>query len=145
MQAHAQICSDGSGGAIITWDDDRNIVGKYDIYAQKINANGVIQWTPSNGVIICNATDEQIYPQICSNGFGGAIITWEDHRNAPDPGIYIQEINSIGVIQATTLGIALCTAENRQINPQICCDETGGAIIVWQDEREGEDSDDLYA
>ena len=38
------IVSDGSGGAIITWGDDRN--GGYpDIYAQRVDASGAEQWT----------------------------------------------------------------------------------------------------
>ncbi len=50
-QAYQQITSDGAGGAIITWQDYRSTI-KYDIYAQRIDANGIVQWT-SNGVAIC--------------------------------------------------------------------------------------------
>ena len=32
------------------------------------------------GMLICNATDDQFYPQLCSDGSGGVFITWEDHR-----------------------------------------------------------------
>ena len=35
-EENAQICSDGTGGAIITWEDDRG--GVCDIYAQRINS-----------------------------------------------------------------------------------------------------------
>jgi len=37
-QLNPHIVSDGSGGAIITWDDYRN--GNYDIYAQGVSASG---------------------------------------------------------------------------------------------------------
>ncbi|MHA1377088.1 MAG: hypothetical protein ACTSRG_01785 [Candidatus Helarchaeota archaeon] len=36
-QEHPRICSDESGGAIIAWTDG-------DIYAQRINSTGHIQW-----------------------------------------------------------------------------------------------------
>ena len=42
---------DGAGGAIITWMDYR-VGGTADIYAQRINAQGVVQWT-ADGVAIC--------------------------------------------------------------------------------------------
>jgi len=51
-----------------------------DIYAQKVDSAGIMKWT-TNGVVICNATDVQDYPQIISNGAGGAIITWHDERS----------------------------------------------------------------
>jgi len=35
--------SDGSGGAIIAWQDYRSGTN-YDIYAQRVNSSGVVQW-----------------------------------------------------------------------------------------------------
>ncbi|MFH1843546.1 MAG: hypothetical protein ABIF77_10110, partial [bacterium] len=42
QQLH-QVISDSAGGAIIVWRDSR--VSQADIYAQRIDANGVVQWT----------------------------------------------------------------------------------------------------
>ena len=55
-QSSPTIVADGAGGSIITWYDLRS--GSSDIYAQRINAAGVVQWT-ANGVAICTATGEQ--------------------------------------------------------------------------------------
>ena len=87
------IVSDGSGGAIITWQDYRN--GNNDIYAQRINAGGTVQWT-LNGVAICTETHSQTYPTIVSDGSGGAIITWQDDRNGNND-IYAQRIIALGI------------------------------------------------
>jgi len=48
-----------------------------DIYAQRINAGGIVQWT-AEGVAICTAINNQIYPSMVSDGNGGAFITWQD-------------------------------------------------------------------
>jgi len=133
-QFASQICSDGAGGAIITWLDRRNGVN-YDIYAQKVRANGIFEWS-ANGKAICTEVGDQWYPQICSDGAGGAIITWHDNRSG-SMDIYIQRINSSGIIQWKPNGIALSTVINNQLNPQICSDGAGGAIITWQDRRNG--------
>ena len=46
---YPDIASDGpGGGAIITWQDQR-VFDFYDIYAQRINAAGVVQWTKDGG------------------------------------------------------------------------------------------------
>jgi hypothetical protein len=129
-----QICSDDSGGAIITWYDVYYL-GDSNIYAQRINATGMVEWT-TNGVAICTASEDQETPQICRDGSGGAIITWQDNRSG-NWDIYAQRIDTTGMVQWTTNGVAICTASGNQINQQICSDGVGGAIITWQDYRGG--------
>lgn len=135
LQENPQICTDGYGGAIITWRDNRTGLG-YDIYAQRINSSGIIQWG-LNGISICSASYEQRDPQICIDGAGGAIITWEDMRNSDTTArdIYAQRIDSDGNIKWTNNGTVACNADYRQFYPKICADGNGGAIITWQDER----------
>jgi hypothetical protein len=141
-QGEPQICSVEGGGAIITWKDSRS-GSNYDIYAQRVDFNGVIQWT-ANGVTICIASDEQRDPQICSDGGGGAIITWRDYRSGTNTDIYAQRVNSNGVVQWTADGVTICTASNNQDEPQICSIEGEGAIITWEDSRSGSNTD-IYA
>ena len=79
IQKSNNITSGGSdGSSIITWEDGRN--GNYDIYAQKIDSSGNILWGV-NGVIVCNALNNQKNPKIVSDASGGAIIVWEDSAN----------------------------------------------------------------
>ena len=138
-QYYPTIVSDGNGGAIISWTDARN--SNYDIYAQKINTNGDVQWT-ADGIPVCTATDSQIYPIIVSNGSGGAIIAWYDYRSG-DYDIYAQRINASGIIQWAVDGVPICTAEYDQFNPTIVSDGSSGAIITWVDYRN--DYYDIYA
>ncbi|MDL1878631.1 hypothetical protein FBQ85_26235, partial [Cytophagia bacterium CHB2] len=141
-QVSPTIVSDGSGGAIITWGDQRSGTGT-DIYAQRINASGVVQWT-ANGVAISTASSEQKFPLIVSDGSGGAIITWEDWRAGTNSDIYAQRIDASGVVQWTANGAPISTASGSQYYPTIVSDGSGGAIITWQDRRSGTDWD-IYA
>ena len=144
-QKSASIISAGAGGAIITWDDNRYSGStEADIYAQKIDSSGVGQWT-SNGTVICNAADQQKFPSIVSNGAGGAIITWTDKRTASNYDIYTQEINSAGMVQWTANGTTICNALGDQLTFQTISDNSGGAIITWDDNRPGSISYDIYA
>ncbi len=77
-QKSPQLVSDGANNTIITWQDSRD--GDDDIYAQKVNSSGEVQWIV-NGKAICTANGSQKSPQIVSDGAGGAIITWKDSRN----------------------------------------------------------------
>jgi hypothetical protein len=141
-QFNQTIASDGSGGAIITWRDNR-IGTDNDIYAQKINASGAVQWI-ADGVAISTAAYDQGYPTIVSNGSGGAIITWIDYRNGSYADIYAQLINAFGVVQWTADGVAVSAASYSQGDPKIIGDGSGGAIITWQDYRNGTKYD-IYA
>jgi hypothetical protein len=74
------VVSDGAGGAIIAWEDDRNLATtNKDIFAQRVNANGGVMWA-SNGVLICNAANQQLDPNLNAVGTT-AVITWDDFRN----------------------------------------------------------------
>ena len=137
-QKSPQIISDGAGGAIITWEDNRN--GIDDIYAQKINSSGDIQWN-ANGTAICTANGSQISPQIVSDGANNTIITWQDSRDGTDD-IYAQKVNSNGDTQWIANGTAICTVNGSQISPQIVSDGVNSTIITWQDSRDG--TNDIY-
>src|SRR5216117_3092139 len=77
-QRFPTIVSDGAGGAIVTWTDQRDTIATgSDIYAQRVNAAGVPQWA-ANGVALCTAANDQVAPTIASDGAGGAIATWTD-------------------------------------------------------------------
>src|SRR5579872_750308 len=70
-QQNPQACTDGSNGAIIVWEDFRN--SNWDIYAQKLNSDGIAQWT-LNGINICSSTANQTSPVICEDRSGGAYV-----------------------------------------------------------------------
>ena len=142
------IVSDGAGGAIVTWADGSSSLPSngFDIYAQHVLASGVADpaWTPY-GTLLCNAVSTQAKPTIVSDGVGGAIVTWEDHRSGL-PDIYAHHVLSSGVVDPgwTANGTLLCNAANAQFNPTIVSDGVGGAIITWHDRRSGTNYD-IYA
>ncbi|MHA1374163.1 MAG: hypothetical protein ACTSR7_07695 [Promethearchaeota archaeon] len=143
-QQYPEICSDGMGGAIITWFDYvKSNISQNDIFAQRIDLNGAIQWS-ANGIVVCGAINDQWFPYICSDGLGGAIITWRDNRNGIDFDIFAQKINTNGNIEWVLDGILICGATNNQFNPCICSNGVGGAYITWVDNRSGIDYD-IYA
>ena len=133
------IVSDGVGGAIVAWSDWNS--GNPDVYAQRVNAAGAVQWG-ANGVTLCIAGGDQSFPAIASNGASGAIVTWVDRRNG-NPDIYARRVNASGSAQWGPDGVALCTNTGSQAEPRIVADGTGGAIVAWSDARS--DADDIYA
>ena len=80
-QTSPRFATDGGGGAIVVWHDERG--GDMDIYAQRVKASGTIQWA-AGGVGICTETGSQSGARIVEDGAGGAFIVWNDRRNATD-------------------------------------------------------------
>jgi hypothetical protein len=140
-QHDPQLVGDGSGGAIITWEDRRNGI-YYDIYAQRVGANGNVLWTADGKPVYTDAY-EQINPQLVADGSGGAIITWQDERSTTDIDIYAQRITEVGELAWAHQGVAICSTVGYQTLPQLVADGSGGAIIAWEDERSGS-QDDIY-
>jgi len=105
-QGLGAVIDDGNGGAIVAWTDRRG--GAEDIYAQQVDINGTPQWA-ANGVAICTAIGAQQNPRMVSDGTGGAILAWQDDRNAsPNFDIYAQRVSGAGVVQWAANGVAVC-------------------------------------
>ncbi len=138
-QSEPRLTSDGAGGAIVAWQDQRG--GVYDIYARRVTAAGVPQWT-ANGVAVCTATGVQYLPEIATDNAGGAIVGWQDQRTGAYD-TYVQRLNSSGANQWTANGVALCTATGDQQGTAVLADGAGGAFVAWQDARTG--TTDIYA
>jgi len=132
-QYFSSMATDGDGGAIITWYDNRSGV-PFDIYAQRLDAAGTPLWT-ADGVPVSAATGDQFQPTIASDGSGGAIVTWYDSRSGANYDIYAQRINEAGVPQWTAGGLLICNAGDNQYEPAVIADGAGGAIIAWYDLR----------
>src|SRR5262249_54010319 len=141
-QSFPTIATDGAGGAIVSWQDARNGAGALDIYAQRLNGSGTAQWT-SNGVSVCGALANQDHPVIAADGSGGAIVVWNDARNA-DPDIFAQRVSASGAAQWPANGQAVVDAAAKQASPALVSVSGGGAIFTWQDFRD-DTKGDIYA
>jgi hypothetical protein len=140
-QYNTKMVADGSGGAIICWEDKRNAGTNTDLYAQRVSTSGITQWT-SNGIAICTASGIQFTHQLIADATGGAVIAWEDRRTGRD--IYAQRINASGAAQWTANGIIVCNDASTQSEPQLAARVSGGTIIIWTDDR-NTFQQDIYA
>jgi len=140
-QWNVHLASDTKNGAIFVWQDRRLGTGDR-LYIQRVNSSGVPQWG-ANGIKLTTTDGYQYYPQILSDGKGGAFIVWQDNRSGSDYDIYAQRVDINGVSMWTPNGKPVCTETGHQYNPQLVSDGSGGIIITWQDKRAGQF--DIYA
>ncbi len=144
------IVPDGTGGAIIAWNDLRSstsnawLIG--DIYAARIDANGNNIWTRGGAPVVVGLTVAMgayvpgYLPNpitMASDGKGGAFVVWHDIRNGADWDIYSQRLDSNGNRLWGQTGLPVTTAAAKQFAPFVISDGGDGAIYAWSDLRAG--------
>ena len=102
LQDSPGLIVDCEGNAIVSWRDIRS--SSY-IYAQGVNADGVVQWT-ADGVPLASGRPIQWDPQLVSDGAGGAIVTFVGFA-PPFFRIFAQRVNGDGVPQWGAEGVML--------------------------------------
>jgi FlgD Ig-like domain len=141
-QVALSMTTDGAGGAIVAWVDERT--GWDDgIYVRRINAAGVPQWAVDGVALRVIAGADVWAPEIVTDGAGGAIVAWYDFRG-PDWDVYARRVNAAGAALWTANGVAISTAGFHQLYPVLAPDGAGGAIVTWGDFRNGVNWD-IYA
>ncbi len=134
-QSRTASLSMSDGSVVVCWPDARN--DSDDLYASRIDQGGSLLWG-TNGVPVCVAANSSWEPQITHDGIDGVIITWADDRsNQFVPDIYAQRLNSSGADVWTDNGVVVSSAGYDQHRARIVADNAGGAIITWEDWRDG--------
>jgi hypothetical protein len=140
------------GGFIVSWVDPRNSISTYsDIFMQKVNSSGAIQWA-ANGVTVVNSNWDQQYQKMYPDNNGGSYIVWDDYRTSDSIttriDVYAQRIRSNGQPAYMVNGVPVCTFAEQQYRPEVTTDMKGGIITCWYDTRNGPNSPfnfDIYA
>ncbi len=129
-----RVVSDGSGGAIIVYEQYIPCGGgncNSDIYAQRIGAGGNILWGP-DGVPVCIEPLLQHSPEIVDDGAGGAIVFFVSLENNSQ-GIHALRIDADG---------HKLWDEDVELWPttyhSLVSDGSGGGISVWYGGNETE-------
>jgi hypothetical protein len=135
LQEFPVIVEDGTGGAIIAWDDARSSTSGFDVYAQHVLNSGVVDpaW-PANGRALCAADGDQGRATITADGAHGAIVAWTDARIVGTDHIFAQHVLASGAVDPawTVNGTAVSNAAVLESLPIAVPDGAGGAIVNWQ-------------
>jgi len=114
----------GGGDVVVVWRQDNGNAGSSDIFGQKVDFSGVLQWNPA-GQALEVTTDDEVLPAVVSDGAGGAVVAW---INTTSGGTRAQGFKSNGV--GAWSRVPLSTTANN-LPPSIVSDGTGGAVVGW--------------
>jgi hypothetical protein len=130
--------SDGAGGAVIIWEDFRDMNGT-GLYSQRITGAGAIAsgWTV-DGVSMCAVSTTKFVEAFVGDGAGGIFAAWvDDPLPADGNDVFAQFIQGSGARPSAypAAGLGVCTAAEDQYDVSIATDGAGGAILAWDDNR----------
>lgn len=133
-QRAPQIVTDGAGGGIVVWQDNR----PYDypdapryLYTQRVSAAGQSLWEHDGiAVALLGAVD----PQLVSDGHGGAIVAWYGSGSS-GANVFVQRLAPDGALVWGAGGLALSMGA-QPASPRIAADGAGGAFVVWRDDHQ---------
>jgi hypothetical protein len=140
-QATPIVISDGVAGAIVAWTDGRSGRDWPDVYAQRVDSAGIVQWA-ANGIAVCSADSAQFVTTMIPDGLGGTIVGWDDQRRTGDYGdLYAQSVAPDGTLRWPAAGVQFATGNGTRRLSSSAPDGYGGALFAWQDFRNGVDFD----
>ncbi len=154
-----QVISDGADGGIAIWEEMESQAGStppnatytWRIMAQRIDAKGNLSWGAGGVILRTNPEDVSLEePYVTTDGSGGAMVGWHQYPSGGAVGgspewlmqdIYTQRIDSNGNILWQPSGVPLQIVETAEgacpHTPLVVNDGLGGAIIIWEDLRNG--------
>jgi hypothetical protein len=133
------IVPDGVGGAYLACLDARTAppgatYPYVDIYAQRITGDGEVApgW-PADGLSVCTEEGTQQDVRMIADGYGNAILVWEDYRGS-DADAYAQKLTPSGAIAPGWApgGTLVFNSPDYELNPQVAADGKGGAYFATE-------------
>ena len=123
INIYTRVVTDGSGGAIVVWEDLRKGMA---LYAQKVNADGKAQWQ-ENELPVCTELPV-VSPRFeaVDSGAGGVVVAWIDG----DRKLYAQMLDASGQKQWGDEGIFIAEGVCNQ-PVKLCRDVQGDFITGW--------------
>ena len=141
-QSTQAILSDGEGGAICIWEDERRSSEFQDLYIQRINTSGEPMWK-ADGIPVFPSESLQSDPILVADGLGGFYVVWWDviGYDAWHIMAYRMRLDATPLWDSPRL---ISPKEGMQGEPRVIADGEGGIIVLWQ-VYENFINDQLYA
>ena len=128
-----KIVATSDGGCYVSWYD--HVIGNYDVYMQRLDGNGVIQWV-HNGMLISNQPQDTWLTDydLTVDQDDYAVVVFNDIRAGGDWDIYSYRISPSGDFMWGPNGLTLSDNTTFEADPVVTTTSAGNIVFSWQDE-----------
>ncbi len=118
------------GGCYVGWFDKAS--GNYDVYLQRLDAQGVEQW-PHNGLLISNHPQASaLYGwDLAVDGDDNALLVFPDVRAGGDLDLQVYKISPDGDFLWGADGVTLSSAAGDEIAPAVTVAAGGDVVVAY--------------
>ena len=128
-----QFIPDNHGGAILLWNDRRQVQNQ--VFAQRIGPNGNLLW-PVNGLECSPTFTHPSSFEGVADSTGGLMLCWTLTTGLQSRSdVFVQHFSESGIAQWGATGKNICNAFSDQLYPKIVKDAFDNIIVIWQDFR----------
>ena len=122
------------------WKEQTTSQSQAGVYGQKIDVNGVRQWTDAGAMVVALSSDDINNIETWAVD-GGAMVFWDRAPAFAQDRIYGARLDASGTIDLPTFDVASVVSNKSRL--QVREGALGFAILAWQDGRT--DASDVYA
>jgi hypothetical protein len=132
-QTVPKVAAAADGGCYVCWQDQAS--GNYDLYLQRLDAQGVPQWV-SGGLLISNHPQETWITDydMTVDSADHAVIAINDIRNGGDWDIYAYRISPMGLSVWGANGLTISDNEDFEPDPRVIATRSGNIVFAWMEE-----------
>lgn len=129
-QSTQAIVSDGEGGVVVVWEDERKSTEFQDLYIQRVNALGELMWE-KDGIPVYPSESLQSEPILISDNIGGFYAVWWDVIGTDQWHIIAYRISIAGK-PIWDEPVHITPKDGIHGAHRVVSDGEGGIIVVWQ-------------
>jgi hypothetical protein len=132
-QAIPLIGPTSDGGCYVCWYD--NATGNYDMYLQRLDGNGEVQWDQNGMLVSDNPQDTWLtmYDMTVDQN-DNAIIVFNDIRNGGDWDIYAYKISPQGAFLWGDDGLTISDNAAFEVIPVVTVTTNNNVVVAWLEE-----------
>ncbi|MBV6477297.1 MAG: hypothetical protein HGGPFJEG_00034 [Ignavibacteria bacterium] len=144
--SYARLVKSDNGSVIMSWDawtGNFATSSSIKLFIQKFSSAGAKLWMDPQDTIqnLGRLSGISFIPYIISDGNDGAVLCWQDDRNADArASVFVQRINSNGVIQFPKNGSegSLLSTNNHFLPTVNYIESTGETVMFWTETNGGQ-------
>ena len=130
---HPALATDGAGGAYVVWQRDYLEV-RILLYSQLLDGQGTPQWV--SPALVGPDAGFQEHPAITKDGYGNAVICWQENRIGGQIDIFAQKFDDFGTTLWTTDGVLVTAQHGNKIFPRLLPGSGSNLIVAWWNESD---------
>jgi len=135
-----------NGDFVVTWEDDKDDNGLFQIYARGFHADGTQKFAAMT--VNSVSAGQQLAPTVAMDSAGNFVIAWEDDSSSADgSGNYDIHARGFDANGGELFGDLMVNAApgGQQLAPAIALRPDGAFVVVWEDDSDGNGKFQIYA